>query len=143
MKNSWSEKQLFRKKSIKKKQTSPIDNLKVSEREPFRITTILEPIVRIYEECLWVHSYSVELHRSSHRRCLLKKAFWKISQNSQENTCSSVSFLIKLRAWGLQLYWKRDSGTGVFPVNFAKFLRTRILKNICEWLLLITGWRTT
>ena len=23
----------------------------------------------------------------------------------------------------LQLYWKRDSGTGVFPVNFAKFLR--------------------
>ena len=46
------------------------------------------------------------------RRCSSKKLFWKISQNSQENTCARVSFLI--RAWGLQLYLKRDSGTGVF-----------------------------
>ena len=46
------------------------------------------------------------------RRCSSKKLFWKISQNSQENTCARVSFLI--RAWGLQLYSKRDSGTGVF-----------------------------
>ena len=28
----------------------------------------------------------------------------KISQNSEENTCARVSFLIKLRASGLQLY---------------------------------------
>ena len=26
---------------------------------------------------------------------------------------------------------------GCFPVNFVKFLRTSILKNICEWLLLL------
>ena len=31
---------------------------------------------------------------------------------------------------------KRDSITGVFPVKFAKFLRTPILKNIYELLLL-------
>ena len=36
------------------------------------------------------------------RRCSAKILFWKISQNSQQNT------------WGPQLYWKRDSGTGVF-----------------------------
>ena len=36
------------------------------------------------------------------------------SQNSQENTCAGASFLIKLQAIGLQLYWKRYSGTGVF-----------------------------
>ena len=30
-----------------------------------------------------------------------------------------------------------------FPVNFAKLLRTPILKNICERLLLVAGWRTT
>ena len=27
--------------------------------------------------------------------------FFKISQNSQENTCARVSFLIKLQAWGI------------------------------------------
>ena len=40
--------------------------------------------------------------------------FLEISQNSQENTYTRVCLLIKLQAWGLQLYWKRDSGTGVF-----------------------------
>ena len=34
---------------------------------------------------------------------LLKNLFLKISQNSQENTCASVYFLIELQAWGLQL----------------------------------------
>ena len=42
------------------------------------------------------------------------EVFSEISQHSQENTCARVSFLIKLQAWGLQLYQKRDSGTGVF-----------------------------
>ena len=39
----------------------------------FCTTTILEPIVKIYEECFWVHSHLVELHRSSHWRCSEKK----------------------------------------------------------------------
>ena len=43
---------------------------------------------------------------SSHQRCSVKKVFLEISQNSQENTCARVSFLIKLQASG--------SGTGVF-----------------------------
>ena len=38
----------------------------------------------------------------------------EISQNSQEKTCARISFLIRLQAWGLQLYEKCDSGTGVF-----------------------------
>ena len=32
-----------------------------------------------------------------------KKVFLKISQNSQENTCARVPFLIKLQTPGLQL----------------------------------------
>ena len=40
--------------------------------------------------------------------------FLEISQNSQENTCARVFFLIKLQALGLQLYQKGDSGTVVF-----------------------------
>ena len=42
--------------------------------------------------------------RNSHRRCSIKKVFLEISQNSQENTCARVSFLIKLQTWSLQLY---------------------------------------
>ena len=37
------------------------------------------------------------------RSCSVKKVFLEISQNSQENTCARVSFLIKLQASGLQL----------------------------------------
>ena len=47
------------------------------------------------------------------QRCSVKKVFLEISQNLQENTCARVSFLIKLQALRLQLYEKRDSGTGV------------------------------
>ena len=36
--------------------------------------------------------------------CFVKKVFLEISQNSQENTCARISFLIKLCASGLQLY---------------------------------------
>ena len=30
----------------------------------------------------------------------VKKVFLEISQNSQENTCTRISFLIKFQAWG-------------------------------------------
>ena len=38
------------------------------------------------------------------QRCSAKKVFLEISQNSQDNTCAKISFLIKLQALGLQLY---------------------------------------
>ena len=46
--------------------------------------------------------------------------FLEFSQNSQENTCARVSFLIKLQVSGVPeslfyfFYLKRDSGTRVF-----------------------------
>ena len=40
--------------------------------------------------------------RSGHRRCLLKNLFLEILQNSQENTCTKVSFLIKLQVSALK-----------------------------------------
>ena len=48
------------------------------------------------------------------QRCFIKKVLLEILQNSQENTCTRVSFLIKLQAMDLQLYQKRDSGTDAF-----------------------------
>ena len=81
--------------------------------------------------------------------------FVEISQNSQKSTCAKVFLLIKLQASGLQLYKKRESGTGVFlwiwpatlskkklwhrcfPVNFAKFLIAPFLQNTSRRLLLV------
>ena len=49
-------------------------------------------------------------------RCSLKKVFLQISQNSRENTCARVSFLIKLQALSLRpaTSLKKKLGTGVF-----------------------------
>ena len=64
---------------------------------------------------------------------LCKKVFLEISQNSEENACARVSFLIKLQATLLKKkLWHR-----CFPVNFAKYLRTPILTEHLRWLLLL------
>ena len=47
------------------------------------------------------------------------KMFLEISQKSQENTSVRVSFLIKLQAWGLQLFFKKRLWHWRFPVKFA------------------------
>ena len=43
--------------------------------------------------------------------------------------------LIRLQAWRSGILLKRNSNTGFFPADIEKFLRTPILKNICERLL--------
>ena len=68
---------------------------------------------------------SVELHRSSHRRC-------------SKTRCSQNIFA---KFTGKHL--SRVPLVQVFPMNFAKLLRIPILKNICERLLLVAGWRAT
>ena len=48
-----------------------------------------------------MHLYNIVSNRSSRLDVFVEKVFLKILQNSQENTCTKVSFLIKLQAWGL------------------------------------------
>ena len=72
------------------------------------------------------------------QRYSVKKVFLEISQNSQENTCARVSFLIKfLRPANLlkKRLWDR-----CFPMNFAKFLRTPFFTEHLWWLLLNLVW---
>ena len=38
----------------------------------------------------------------------------KIVKGLQEDTCTGVSFQVKMQAEGLQIYRKRDPSTGVF-----------------------------
>ena len=55
------------------------------------------------------------------QRCSVKKVFFEISRNSQENTCARVSFLIKLQAsaTGLSLSASgRETQAQVFSCEF-------------------------
>ena len=45
-----------------------------------------------------VDNKDINQYRGSHRECFVKMVVLEISQNSQENTCARVSFLIKLHA---------------------------------------------
>ena len=70
--------------------------------------------------------------RSSHQRCSVKKDVLK----------NFVIFTGKHLYWNLFLefqacnFIKKRLQHRCFPVKIAKFWRTYILKNICEWLLL-------
>ena len=67
---------------------------------------------------IWIYFF-----RSTHQTCSIKKVFLKISQNSQENTCTRVSF------------FKKNLRTA----NFQNFKEHLFLQNtfdgcFCTWL---------
>ena len=63
-----------------------------------------------------------------------KKVILETLQNSQENTCAKVSFLIKLQ--GPATLFKKRLWHRCFSVNFTKFLKPPFLQNTSERLLL-------
>ena len=56
----------------------------------------------------------------------------EISQNTQENTCARVSFLIKLQAEVCNVIKKRLWHM-CFPMNFSKFLKITFLTEDLRW----------
>ena len=101
------------------------------------------------------------------RRCSVKRVFLEILQKFTGKHCARVSFLIKLQA-SASNFIKKETLTQAFSCNFckiskktfvtehlrwlllqhrcftvnpAKYLRTSILMNFCERLLLATGGR--
>ena len=83
----------------------------------------------------WNHV--LDFSEATTRGVLFRMVFLEISQNSQENTCARVSFLIKLQTRPATLLKKR-LWHRCFPVNFVKFLRTPFLQNTTGRLLLIS-----
>ena len=61
------------------------------------------PLISDYSSLIWI-GISYGYGQKQPPELLYKKAFLEISQNSLENICARVSFLIKLQASGLQLY---------------------------------------
>ena len=59
------------------------------------------------------------INESVVRRCSVKKMLLKLSQNSQENTCAGVSFLIRLQASACNLI-KKKTLSQVFSCKFCE-----------------------
>ena len=78
-----------------------------------------------------VNCVGVSFDRNSHWRCSVEKVFLTFFQISQEDTCVGVS-LIKI----VKNFIKKRLQHWCFPVKFKKCLRTPILQNIYERLLL-------
>ena len=87
---------------------------------------------------IWNIACGKDVLSSSHQRCSVKKDLLEISQNSQENICGRVSFLIKLMAEVCNSLLKKRLWHRCFPVNFVKFLRTPFYIEYLWWLLLHT-----
>ena len=58
------------------------------------------------------------------RKCSIKKVFLETLQNSQENTCARVSFLIKLQALACN---DNKKETLVFSCEFCKMFKNTFL----------------
>ena len=87
----------------------------------FNKDALLRPITSVNGNMILViFIKKLNIFRSSHRRYFIKKVFFGISRNSQENTCARVS----------------ETLAQAFPVDFAKFLRTSLLENTSGRLLL-------
>ena len=82
--------------------------------------------------------YNVKVTKAVTRSCSIKEIFLKISQNSQENTCAVVSFLIKVADWRLDAcrFIKNTLQHRCSPVNLDIFFRTFIRLNTYERLVM-------
>ena len=67
------------------------------------------------------------------RGVLWKKVFLEISQNSQENTCARVSFLMKLQVFN---FIKKETLAQAFPCELCEISKNTFLQNTSGRLLL-------
>ena len=82
-----------------------------------------------------INRYNLGWNRGISRSSYPEKFFMKHFSKFTGNNCAGVSFSWNFRPWDLQLHWKVTPAK-VLSVNFAKFLRWPIFKNIWERLLL-------
>ena len=77
-------------------------------------------------------TYTEGSFRSSHQRGSVKKVFLEISQNSQENTCARVSFLIKLQNKPATLFLKKETLAQEFSYEFCEISKnTFFTERLC------------
>ena len=69
------------------------------------------------------------------QKCSVKKVFLKISQNSQENTCVRISFLIRLHVES-STFIKQGNPAQVFTFKFCEVFKNSSFIEHLWWLLL-------
>ena len=79
----------------------------------------------------------LSISRSNHRRCSVKKCYKKF-RKFHRKTSMLESLFNKVPCLQVCNFIKKRLQHRCFPVKFAKFLRTPILKSICERLLCIS-----
>ena len=90
--------------------------------------------------------YSIE---AAIRVVLCKKVFLKISQNSQENTCAKVSFLIKLQAWQKNHFYRTllDGCFWLYLLDYDLFIKSsfrfRYVRNVLRRIIVFGSPRKT
>ena len=110
------------------------------------LSTCVRDALLVVTGAFFPWSCSRQKTEAATRSVLWKKVFLEISQNSQENTCARVSFLIKLQLWGLSrdvpkqlcFWWKRIyrnshrscSVKKRVLQNTAKFIEKHVLESI-------------
>ena len=62
------------------------------------------PTLVMREMCASCGIFKIIAPEAVTRRCSIEKVFLEISQNSQENSCAKVSFLVKLQAETSQVF---------------------------------------
>ena len=67
------------------------------------------------------------------RRCCIKKMLLKILQNTQENACARVSFLIKLQAEACN-FIKKETVAQVFSCEFCEIFQNTFFIEHLRWL---------
>ena len=73
--------------------------------------------------------FSIQHSEAVVQMCSGKKVFLEISQKPQEITCTRVSFLIKLQAWGQILFFNKVAG--LRPVALFKKSQAQVFS--CEF----------
>ena len=69
------------------------------------------------------------------QRCSVKRVFLEISQNSHENTCARVSFLIKLETQACK-FIKKETLVQAFSCEFYEIFKNIFFTEHLWWLLL-------
>ena len=75
----------------------------------------------------WLYGY-LKYRLIKKTRSSRPEVFLQIWQNSQENTCARISFLIKLQT---ACFIKNEALVHVYSCEFCEFLRTTFLQNTC------------
>ena len=90
----------------------------------------LKQIKQLFWKVRFLLKLSIKIHRSSHRRCSLRKGVLRNFTKFTRKHLGQNLFFNKVTTLLKKILWRK-----CFPVNFAIFLRAPFSQNTSGWLL--------